>query len=130
MTEDAQNTCRRCGQAADTSDFLTFERMHYVCFHYEFEHHGDVDAECSAGGCPSRKVELSTSLREWTDWDTAGFHLGRALGLFERASWLETKHIFWTDNPTGKMLHAMLGELVTSGILDRRDEPDDQYRWS
>jgi hypothetical protein len=28
--------------------------MHYVCFHYEFEHgETDVDAECAAGGCPS-----------------------------------------------------------------------------
>jgi hypothetical protein len=27
--------------------------MHYVCFHYEFEHHVDPDQECSAGGCPS-----------------------------------------------------------------------------
>lgn len=130
MPDDKQNKCARCGQAADTSDFLIFERMHYVCFHYEFEHQGDVDTECNAGGCPSRNVELSTTLREWTNWDSAGFHLGRALGLFDRPSRVETKHIFWTDNPTGNMLHAMLGELATSGILDRRDEPDDQYRWS
>ena len=28
--------------------------MHYVCFHYEFEHDpADPDEECSAGGCPS-----------------------------------------------------------------------------
>ena len=34
--------------------FEIFERMHYVCFHYEFEHHGpDPDEECAAGGCPS-----------------------------------------------------------------------------
>jgi hypothetical protein len=32
-----------------------FEQMHYVCFHYEFEHDPtDVDEECGAGGCPSR----------------------------------------------------------------------------
>lgn len=31
-----------------------FEQMHYVCFHYEFEHEPvDPDEECSAGGCPS-----------------------------------------------------------------------------
>jgi hypothetical protein len=130
MPDHEQNKCRRCGQGANTSDFLIFERMHYVCFHYEFEHQGDVDAECIAGGCPSRKVELSTTLREWTDWDVAGFCVGRSLGLFDRQSWLETKHIFWTDNPAGKMLQAMLGELATSGILDRRDKPDTQYRWS
>jgi hypothetical protein len=130
MIDETQNRCRRCGQPADTSDFSIFERMHYVCFHYEFEHQGDVDAECTAGGCPSRKVELSMTLREWTDWDHAGFHVGRALGLFDRQSWLETNHLLWTDNPIGKMLHLVLGELASSGILDRRAEPDDQFRWS
>jgi len=34
-----------------------FEQMHYVCFHYEFEHDPiDPDEECSAGACPSRTV--------------------------------------------------------------------------
>lgn len=27
--------------------------MHYVCFHYEFEHSGDPDVEYRAGGCPA-----------------------------------------------------------------------------
>ena len=36
------------------ADYETFERMHYVCFHYEFEHDpADPDEECTAGGCPS-----------------------------------------------------------------------------
>lgn len=31
--------------------------MHYVCFHYEFEHgDADVDDECLAGGCPSASL--------------------------------------------------------------------------
>ena len=31
--------------------------MHYVCFHYEFEHDPfDPDEECTAGGCPSAAV--------------------------------------------------------------------------
>ena len=35
-----------------------FERMHYVCFHYEFEHDpSDPDEECNAGGCPSFKLD-------------------------------------------------------------------------
>ncbi len=34
-----------------------FEQMHYVCFHYEFEHDPvDPDEECSAGGCPSASI--------------------------------------------------------------------------
>ena len=39
-----------------------FEKMHYVCFHYEFEHelHGaDVDADCGSVGCPSAVLPVS-----------------------------------------------------------------------
>jgi hypothetical protein len=48
--------CLRCGRPVRVSaaQFETFERMHYVCFHYEFEHDpSDPDEVCSAGGCPS-----------------------------------------------------------------------------
>ena len=52
--------CRRCGlpvvKFAD--DYEVFEQMHYVCFHYEFEHRGDPDEECSAGGCPAAGAVL------------------------------------------------------------------------
>ncbi len=43
---------------------------------------------------------LREQLIEWTDWDGAAFCL------------------------------AMLGELVAAGVLENRDEPDDQYRWN
>jgi len=34
-----------------------FERMHWVCFHYEFEHGDfDVDAACRDSSCPSRRI--------------------------------------------------------------------------
>jgi hypothetical protein len=58
--------CRRCSRpvrsvrfasptaAISATDYETFEGMHYVCFHYEFEHDpADPDEECTAGGCPS-----------------------------------------------------------------------------
>ncbi|MDR2987801.1 MAG: hypothetical protein LBV34_23480 [Nocardiopsaceae bacterium] len=51
--------CRRCKRPVRTSaeHFEVFEQMHYVCFHYEFEHREfDVDDECSAGGCPSASL--------------------------------------------------------------------------
>jgi predicted alpha/beta hydrolase family esterase len=51
--------CRRCGRPvlAEQANYEVFERMHYVCFHYEFEHDPvDPDEECSAGGCPSAAV--------------------------------------------------------------------------
>jgi hypothetical protein len=37
--------------------YEVFEHMHYVCFHYEFEHDpADPDEECNAGGCPSAAI--------------------------------------------------------------------------
>ncbi|WP_432885514.1 DUF7660 family protein [Kribbella sp. CA-245084] len=51
--------CRRCQRPVKVSaaQFEVFERMHYVCFHYEFEHgEFDVDEECTAGGCPSASL--------------------------------------------------------------------------
>jgi hypothetical protein len=42
--------------SADSYDI--FEQMHYVCFHFEFEHQGDPDVECEAGGCPASGIRL------------------------------------------------------------------------
>lgn len=36
--------------------------MHYVCFHYQFEHDGDPDVECLSGGCPSSGPSVSSRL--------------------------------------------------------------------
>lgn len=73
---------------------------------------------------------LQVTLSEWTDWDVAAFELGRALGVFEAVTFQDRKGVFWTDNPLGNGLHAALGALVEAGVLERRDEPDDQYRWA
>jgi hypothetical protein len=44
--------------------YNTFEKMHYVCFHYEFEHgQTDPDEECSAEGCPSAAVHPRSDRR-------------------------------------------------------------------
>jgi hypothetical protein len=52
---DAPLVCRRCGLvvSAVAEQYDVFEQMHYVCFHYDFEHAGDPDVECAAGGCPA-----------------------------------------------------------------------------
>lgn len=47
--------CRACGALSTSPDFTAvFERMHYVCFHFEFEH-GNVDRDqtCGLAGCPA-----------------------------------------------------------------------------
>jgi hypothetical protein len=51
--------CRRCRRPVDISrdQYDLFEQMHYVCFHYEYEHDPtDPDEECGAGGCPSAAI--------------------------------------------------------------------------
>jgi hypothetical protein len=57
MTGNAEQlVCARCGQEVrvNRDSYEIFERVHYVCFHYVFEHMGfDPDEECDAGGCPS-----------------------------------------------------------------------------
>lgn len=56
--------CRRCGLpvVAYAADFEVFEQMHYVCFHYAFEHQGDPDLVCAAGGCPAAGVRIPSLL--------------------------------------------------------------------
>lgn len=59
-------TCLRCGGSVRNADDARsmFEQMHYVCFHYEFEHgEQDVDFDCGSPGCPSGM--LPRSLRVW-----------------------------------------------------------------
>lgn len=53
---DEVKTCRRCDREVSHSldSYELYERMHYVCFHYLFEHGDtDVDVPCSAPPCPS-----------------------------------------------------------------------------
>ena len=80
--------CRRCGLPVVkfAADYAVFEQMHYVCFHYEFEHRGDPDEECSAGGCPAAGAVLP-SLRfrmEGADITQAGNTVVPAILALER----------------------------------------------
>jgi hypothetical protein len=55
-TDSKELICVRCGLEVrvNRESYEIFERMHYVCFHFEFEHMGfDPDQECDAPGCPS-----------------------------------------------------------------------------
>ncbi len=72
---------------------------------------------------------MKDKLKDWTDWDGAAFEIGVMLGLFEPGSWLENKHVFWTNCPLGTVLHNMLEGFAKYGILEKRDEPDNQYRY-
>ena len=73
---------------------------------------------------------LQERLREWTDIDITMCALGITLGLYpETANTFNgMKWVFWTNNPAGRMLHGMLGELVTLGALEVSGDGE-QYRW-
>ncbi|MFI2736622.1 hypothetical protein [Streptomyces sp. NPDC018711] len=76
-------------------------------------------------------MDLSEGLAGWTDWDGAAFVVGRSLGIFEESvTFTQVKSVFWTDNPLGNALHEVLLQLVAAGVLERREEPDEQFLWS
>jgi hypothetical protein len=55
-TDTEELICVQCGLEVrvNRESYELFERMHWVCFHFEFEHMGfDPDEECDAPGCPS-----------------------------------------------------------------------------
>ena len=77
------------------------------------------------------RPSLRDTLAGWTDWDGAGHALGICLGLMPPdPGWGRAKHVFWSDHAIGRMLYAMLDQLVAAGVLETRDEPDKQYRWN
>jgi hypothetical protein len=87
------------------------------------------DTTTAAAG-KMRSMSLAEHLADWTDGDVAQYELGRAIGLFEGASFAKFKFVFWTNNVLGNNLWEALHNLVRAGVLEYRDEPDHQFRWS
>ena len=77
-------------------------------------------------------TSLKEALNNWTDADLAAYHLALCLGLMTPDIDFATraKHVFWAANPIGHMLYQMLNELTQQTILQKRDEPDYQFRWN
>ena len=73
------------------------------------------------------------AIQEWSDVDLAQYALAVALGMIapERSPFAtKAKHLFWTNNPLGNALHEFLETLARLGVIERRGEPDLQYRWN
>ncbi len=87
--------CRRCGLAvqACVEQYDVFEQMHYVCFHYEFEHAGDPDVECTAGGCPASgpSVPSARVRTSGVDLVQAGNTVAPAILALEACGYLVTQ---------------------------------------
>jgi hypothetical protein len=103
---EAELACRRCGRPVrlGRDNYEIFERMHYVCFHYEFEHNmteaqADPDEDCGVAGCPSapavrHKDRLVAAVRElvadWSDGPPANWDNHSLPDYLESlAAWLE-----------------------------------------
>ncbi|MBX9158517.1 hypothetical protein ACTFR8_23255 [Bacillus cereus group sp. MYBK15-3] len=53
-------TCKRCGKPVvkGKKDYSLFEGMHWVCFHFEFEHgEFDPDEPCNDPGCVWNRIK-------------------------------------------------------------------------
>lgn len=97
--------CRRCARqvVAGAADYDLFEHMHYTCFHYEFEHPGDPDTECDAGGCPAAGVGLAPLMAR-----TEGVDIAQA-GNTVAPAILALEQIGLTVTQSGDYLVAVLG---------------------
>lgn len=72
------------------------------------------------------------SMVQWTDWAVAAYELALLLGIMAPDTPFHTdaKHVFWSEHPVGSALHTMLKALARAGALERREEPDIQYRYN
>ena len=74
---------------------------------------------------------LRDRLAGWADWDEAAHALAACLGLVPAGSAMARhKSLYWSAGPAGDGLRACLDALAAAGVLERRDEPDTQYRWA
>jgi hypothetical protein len=73
---------------------------------------------------------LRTALVEWTDFDVSAHALAQCLGIISPADPMRgAKAVYWSNNSLGNALHQILEELVATGVLEKREVPDIQYRW-
>lgn len=104
--------CRRCGRPVRVSRDLyeVFEDMHWVCFHFEYEHDlsdadADPDEACADPFCPSARAtthigELTAAMRdlaeEWRSGPPAAWS-HHALPNYLRAlvAWLEDSDVYY-----------------------------------
>ena len=49
---------RRQHPVENAASYEVFERMHWLCFHLEFEHQGDADKVCGDPSCPWWHIDV------------------------------------------------------------------------
>lgn len=60
MTANHDLICVRCHKPVTVykADYCTFEQMHWLCFHLEYEHDSDPDEPCGDPSCPRWHIEV------------------------------------------------------------------------
>ena len=55
-----QLLCVRCGKPVNKNkeNYETFEKMHWICFHLEYEHMTDPDEPCEDASCPLLQLRI------------------------------------------------------------------------
>jgi len=73
---------------------------------------------------------LRVALADWTDFDASAHALAQCVGIMpSHQEMKEAKWVYWSENPLGDMLYSTLEHLVELSVLEKRVEPDLQYRW-
>lgn len=77
-------------------------------------------------------ITLKELLQDWEDPDVTQYYLACCLGLIEYdesfAIFRDSKHLFWTRNPTSTLLWKLLREMLDNQLLEF-DEEENKFRW-
>jgi hypothetical protein len=71
------------------------------------------------------------AVSSWQDVDGVMYDLAIALGILEPGTpfGAHAKHVFWSNNELGNMLHDMLRMMAKIGVLEFNDDGD-KCRWN
>ena len=75
-----------------------------------------------------KQTSLKVSLADWTDIDIAEHAITVSLGIVPAN--IFPKATYWSNNPVGNALYEVLELLTKAEIIQRREEPDIQFRWN
>ena len=52
--------CKKCGKLVHKppAEYELLEGMHWLCYHFEYEHSGDPDTYCNDPSCPLWHIEV------------------------------------------------------------------------
>jgi hypothetical protein len=86
-------------------------------------------------------ASLQERLGDWTSWDMTIYQVGACLGFWPEfgapgdatgpfGPWHGVKGVIWSDSVLGDAIADLIYDLVQEGCLERREEPDTEYRWN